>query len=123
MKTATLSAAELATQIVGDGKKPNKYFVTIGYGWYRPKMTEADGNELPEMVQAPNSLESVTLGPFNSRGQALNTFNSIELNTAIEKVTGETISQVIIEDRLSGTVREKCLAERRSHGFCVDTWD
>lgn len=122
MKKQTLSAAELASNIVGDGKKPNKYFVTVAYGWYRPKGKPED-EVLPEMVQAPNALESVTIGPFSSKAQAFNTFNSIELDSSIEKVTGETISQVIIEDRLMGTVKEKCLSERRSTGFYVDVWD
>lgn len=118
MRTNAIDAAQLATQIVGDGKKPNKYFITIAYGYWRPKQT--DPEECPEMEQAKNSLDSVTMGPFTSKGAAEAVYNAISLDTDILEVTGQMIGEVVMEDRLTGVVKNKFLAQRRSYGFFVD---
>lgn len=96
------SAKDLAVQLVGDGKKPNKYFVTIGYGWYMPKDSE-------DMKQAKNSLDSVTM-LFNTREAAEQCYQSITPMADSGKITGLTIGQVMIEDRLTGVIKEKFLS-------------
>jgi hypothetical protein len=118
MKKEMLSPAELATKIVGDGKKPNKYFVSIGYGYYRPKQVTPGEDE--ECKQAPNALDSVIMGPFTSRAAAEAVYQSIKIDTDVPEVTGQTLSYVCMEDRLTGTVKDKTLAQRRSYGFFVD---
>lgn len=116
MKQA-LTVKELATKIVGDGKKPNKYFVTIGYGWYRPFGEDA------EMIQAKNSLDSESL-LFTNKTDAEDLFYAIALSNQAHngKITGETIGQVMIEDRLTGVIKEKCLRQRENGTFFVDTY-
>jgi hypothetical protein len=114
MKTETaLTPNDLAREIVGDGKKPNKYFLTIGYGYYKPKDSE-------ELIQVENSIEAVTILLPNKEA-AMAAFEAIEM-IPNSKVTGETIGQVMIEDRLRGTVIEKILTQRQNGSFYIDTW-
>jgi hypothetical protein len=124
MKKEVLTPSELARTMVGDGKKPNRYFVTIGFGYYRPKPTPEDIAECvaPEIQETKNSLPCVTMGPFTSRGAAEAVYQGISINTDISDVTGQTIGQVVLEDRLTGVVKDKTLAQRRSYGFYVDEW-
>jgi len=110
MKQA-LTVKELATKIVGDGKKPNKYFVTIGYGWYFP-------NESEEMIQVKDSLDSVTV-MLTNKEDAIKLYNSIIIRT-ISPVTKETIGQVMIEDRLTGVIKEKCLTMLDNGKLVID---
>jgi hypothetical protein len=112
----TKNTKELASLLIGDGKKPNKWFVTIAYGWYEPK----GDNEQTDMIQADNSLDSVTI-LAESKTQAFELFDSIKLDRHIKKVTGNTIGQVIVEDRLNGVVIEKKLVETDS-GFYIDEY-
>lgn len=109
--------------MVGDGKSPNKYFVTIGFGWYIPyKEYDKDSDEpfeMPDMIQAPNSIESVTMGPFNKQ-EAEDLFEMIELPKYPVKVNGTTIGQVTMEDRNTGVVKEKGLWELRKGHFIED---
>jgi len=115
MKTE-LTVKQLATKIVGDGKSPNKYFVTIAYGWYKPKESDNVGIE---MKQADNSLDSVTV-LFTSRADAEQFYDNVPMYAAsIDKVTGETIGQIILEDRKNGTIKEKFIAERKNGGFAI----
>lgn len=114
MKKET-SIKELAKNLVGDGKSPNKYFVTIAYGWYRPKGEE-------EMKQVGNSLDSVTV-LFTSRPDAEQFFENIPMCAAsIDEVTKETIGQIILEDRKTGVLMEKCIYQRDNGTFNIDTW-
>jgi len=107
-----LTVKELATKIVGDGKKPNKYFVTIGYGWYMPVNEE-------EMEQVDNSMDSVSI-LFTNKDEAIQCYNSISLfNGTVKGITGETIGQVMIEDRLTGTIKEKYLTQNINGTFRV----
>ena len=107
-----LTVSELATKIVGDGKKPNKWFITLGYGWYFPKDSE-------DMVQVENSMESITM-LFTVKSQAEEMFNSFKIH-GIDKVTGETIGQVTLEDRLNGVVKEKNLRQLQNGAFFSET--
>jgi hypothetical protein len=107
-----LSADQLATKIVGDGKSPNLYFVTLSFGWKYENYEE-------EPTQAKNSLQSVTMGPFTSKQKAMETFNSITLN-ATEKITGQTLSGVMMEDRQYGVLMEKYLKRHFGLYFPVE---
>lgn len=116
MMATKKTANKLATEIVGDGKKPNKWFVTIGYGWYW-----IPGKE--HMVQAKNSLESVSI-LFNSKEDAEECFRGIPLGIAVSKVSGTTIGQVIIEDRANGVIAEKFIRQRENGTFYKsEYWD
>lgn len=106
---------ELAKNLVGDGKSPNKYFVTIAYGWYKPKDNE-------EMIQVKNSLDSVT-AMFTSRSDAEQFFDNIPIYAAsIDNVTGETIGQIIMEDRKIGVIKEKCIYQRKNGSFTIERY-
>ena len=100
---------QLACDIIGDGKKPNMWFVTIGYGWYYPR-PENNECELPEMVQAPNSLDSVTI-LCSGETQAGRIYEAIDILPVPDIITGNTIGQVILEDR-HGVVKEKALTQK-----------
>jgi len=108
------SAKELAVKLVGDGKTPNKYFVTVGYGWYKPSNNE-------EMIQVKNSLDSVTM-LFNTREAAEHCYNGLRIPTNIKEVTGETIGQVMIEDRLTGVIKEKFIDQLSSGKFYINSF-
>ena len=90
---------ELATEIVGDGKLPNKFFVTSSpyyhevdeYGDYDSHIL--DGFEFDE----PESKV------FDTFEEAEAYYDDIELDIY------DGIGQVVIEDRLTGTIKEKTL--------------
>ncbi len=107
----TTDIKKLASEMVGDGKKPNKFFVTIAYGWYLPM-----GDSDQDMVQAKNSLDSVTV-LFTDKIDAVNFFDNVPINCSVDKVTGETIGQVMIEDRLTGVIGEMYLEQRSATCF------
>lgn len=105
---------ELATKIVGDGKSPNKWFVTVAYGWYVP--LPKDEGEEPEMIQADNALESTTL-LFTRKQDAMDFFHAVKIREDLTEVKGNDISQVIVEDRKNGTVCEKHLHQSHKMRF------
>lgn len=114
MKQVITDIKKLATEIVGDGKSPNKYFVTIAYGWYQPSNHDLD------MIQVDKSLDSVTV-MFNNRQDATDFFDSVPFNTyGLDTVTPETIGQTILEDRKTGVIAERRLLQRNSGSFTVE---
>lgn len=110
-----VSAKEMARNMVGDGKRPNKYFVTIAYGYYFPIGEDDD------MIQAANSLESSTFF-FNNKQEAEEFFDSIPMPTNRKEITGKTISQIMIEDRLTGVVKDRFYKELRPSYFIRQTY-
>lgn len=111
MKKET-SIMELAKNLVGDGKSPNKYFVTIAYGWYLPANDEADA------IQVENSLDCVTV-LFTDKQNAINFYESVLTYQYEGKITPETISQVILEDRKTGVIMDKILKARTTTGYYI----
>lgn len=86
----------LASKIVGDGKSPNKWFVTAG-----PYCQKGDDYVL---LQGFDPVKDVTTyGPFLSPEDALECYEGLDLDANVG------IGQVFVEDRKTGTVKEKFL--------------
>lgn len=110
-----LNIKQLATEMVGDGKRPNVWFVTIAYGWFYPPGEEVD------MVQVRDALESVTI-LFLNKEDAEKCYLNVQLRSDIKKVTRQMIGEVIIEDRLTGVVKQKFLRKHNSGRFFIDQY-
>jgi hypothetical protein len=103
-KNATAKLAkDLASEIIGDGKSPNVWFVTQSpyYMKYKDGYGESfllDGFDVAEY--------SVMFGPFFSYKAACAQYDEIELEAY------DGVGTVTIEDRVIGVVKEKFLEER-----------
>jgi hypothetical protein len=93
---------KLATQIIGDGKSPNIWFVTKSPYFMRYKDGHGDFFLLPDS----DPSNSQTYGPFYTYQDACDMYDSIELDHYDE------VGTVTIEDRKIGAVKEKFLEER-----------
>lgn len=90
---------QLATEIVGDGKSPNKFFVTSG-----PYYFEVDEFGDREAVLLDGFTDNhVDTTIFDTFEEAEKYYNDIELDIY------DGIGQVMIEDRKSGIIKEKAL--------------
>ena len=90
---------ELATEIVGDGKLPNKFFVT-----YSPYYHEVDeyGDFDSHILDGFDDSETESK-VFDTIEEAESYYNDVELDIY------DGVGQVVIEDRLTGTIKEKTL--------------
>jgi hypothetical protein len=94
----------LASEIIGDGNLPNKFFVTEGpYVMVRVDAYESEFSK----IEGFEDTQSTTYGPFDSYEEALEQYNDIDLDAEYG------IGQVFIEDRLSGQVIEKYLEQEQ----------
>jgi DNA-directed RNA polymerase subunit H (RpoH/RPB5) len=93
------SAKELAKELVGDGKTPNIWFVTIG-AYIMVARENFDCNDY-ELLDGYSDGDTQTFGPFYSYAAACDKYDLIDLDPH------DGIGQVFIEDRLNGTVKEK----------------
>lgn len=93
---------QLASEVVGDGKSPNMFFVTAG-----PyiRVTDEFGDFDTELMDGFDDTHSETFGPFNTLEDAEKVYDDIELD--IYSGTCE----VFIEDRKTGTIKEKYLTK------------
>lgn len=104
-KNATAKLAkDLASEIIGDGKSPNVWFVTQSayYMKYKDGYGESfilDGYDAPEEY-------SEMYGPFFTYSDACAKYDEIELDHY------DGVGTVTIEDRVIGVVKEKFLEER-----------
>lgn len=104
-KNATAKLAkDLASEIIGDGKSPNVWFVTQSayYMKYKDGYGELfilDGYDAPEEY-------SKMYGPFFTYSDACAKYDEIELDHY------DGVGTVTIEDRVIGVVKEKFLEER-----------
>jgi hypothetical protein len=89
----------LASEIVGDGKAPNKFFVTTG-----PFVTIVDehGDQDSELLDGYTANDTVT-EVFDTYDEANTYFNSIDLDIY------DGTAQAILEDRLTGVIKEMSL--------------
>jgi hypothetical protein len=91
---------KLASEIIGDGELPNKFFVTeTAYILVRDEFGGADY----EPIEGYNADSSYTFGPFDTYEEALAAYNESELDFH------DGVGSVQIEDRLTGTIQEKNL--------------
>lgn len=93
---------KLATEIVGDGQDPNQFFVTVS-----PYVTLEDewGDSGIEVCDGFEKDDVRTYGPFNTLKDAEKAYKSLNLDIY------SGICNVIIEDRKSGTIKEKFLTK------------
>jgi hypothetical protein len=103
-KNATAKLAkDLASEIIGDGKSPNVWFVTQSPYYMKYK----DGYGESFLLDGFDASEySVMFGPFFSYKDACAKYDEIELEAY------DGVGTVMIEDRKIGTVKEKFLEER-----------
>ena len=102
-KIATAKLAkDLASEIIGDGKSPNAWFVTQSPYFMKYK----DGYGESFLLDGHDATESVTFGPFFSYTDACTQYDQIELDHY------DGVGTVTIEDRKIGVVKEKFLEER-----------
>jgi hypothetical protein len=98
---------KLASEIIGDGQTPNKFFVTVSpYAKvyknddYDPEMELVDGFEDCNIDEY-----TITFGAFDTYEEACEAYDDIELDPYLGQC------QVVIEDRLTGQIKEKCLEQ------------
>jgi hypothetical protein len=103
-KNATAKLAkDLASEIIGDGKSPNVWFVTQSPYFMKYK----DGYGESFLLDGFDTAEySVMFGPFFSYKDACAQYDEIELEAY------DGVGTVTIEDRKIGVVKEKFLEER-----------
>ena len=103
-KTTTAKLAkDLASEIIGDGKSPNVWFVTQSPYFMKYK----DGYGESFLLDGFDASEySVMFGPFFSYKDACAQYDEIELEAY------DGVGTVTIEDRKIGVVKEKFLEER-----------
>ena len=103
-KNATAKLAkDLATEIIGDGKSPNVWFVTQSPYYMKYK----DGYGESFLLDGFDASDySVMFGPFFTYKDACAQYDEIELEAY------DGVGTVTIEDRKIGVVKEKFLEER-----------
>jgi len=99
MKMTNEQAKEMATEMVGDGQSPNKFFVTMS-PYYT--VTDEYGNPEAEMLDGFEEANSETR-VFDTYEEAEAYYNDVELDIY------EGVGSVVIEDRLTGHITEKSL--------------
>jgi len=103
-KNATAKLAkDLASEIIGDGKSPNVWFVTQSPYYMKYK----DGYGESFLLDGFDPAEYTEMfGPFFSYKAACDQYDEIELEAY------DGVGTVTIEDRVIGVVKEKFLEER-----------
>ena len=114
-KTATAKLAkDLATEIIGDGKSPNVWFVTQSPYFMKYK----DGYGESFLLDGYDGAEySVMFGPFFTYKDACAQYDEIELEAY------DGVGTVTIEDRKIGVVKEKFLEERITIDYAYNEVD
>lgn len=97
---------DTAMAIVGDGKIPNRYFVSISNDFYKCKEGTCDWASETEKINA----KSKTLAVFNKFEEAQTILDEIEVGEA-DFFGDIEINNVRIEDRITGEVAEKGIEE------------
>lgn len=91
---------KLASEIIGDGQLPNKFFVTESPNIL---ITNEFGDKDYEILPGYEEEPSYTYGPFDTLEEALAAYDKADLDIY------EGIGSVTIEDRLTGQIKEKVL--------------
>jgi hypothetical protein len=104
---------QLATKIVGDGRRPNKWFVTHGPYHQSHSAEHGDLTVLPGYEGQKPTIQ----GPFDSYEEALEAYDQIELDPHLG------IGEACIEDRVIGTVRQKWLRAKQVIKWTEDEVD
>lgn len=96
-----MTAKEMAQKMVGDGKSPNKYFVTHS-PFYMPKDSEMGRLEL---IPGFEGYEEGSTVMFDDKQKALEYYRDIELKFS------NGVGHIMIEDRIVGVLCERFLRE------------
>lgn len=103
----------LATEIIGDGQSPNKWFVTqTPFIRYRDKDDTMDCKLLPGYNETDVYTEV-----FDSYEEACDAYDDVELDPDLG------VGSVVIEDREIGTVKERFLTEKIVIDYFEDEHD
>jgi len=89
----------LASEIIGDGQLPNKFFVTTG-PWVM--IVDEYGDREHELLDGYTKNDTTT-EVFDTYEEANKYFESIELDIY------DGTTQVLLEDRLTGTIKDMYL--------------
>ena len=91
---------KLASEIIGDGQLPNKFFVTESANIL---VTNEFGDKDYETIEGYEEEPSYTYGPFDTLEEALAAYDESDLDIY------EGVGCICIEDRLTGQIKEKTL--------------
>lgn len=107
---------ELAMQIIGDGKDPNKFFVTVS-----PYFT-VDNNEFGR--PANMEFETELLDGYTDKDKEIRFFDTFEqaneYYNSVDLDPHSGVGTVVIEDRKTGTIKQKELTKvvRIDYSYC-----
>lgn len=107
-----------AREQVGDGKLPNKYWVSISNDYYYHNKTD-DGSSVLDWASDREKfkVKGKTLAVFDSYQKAKDLFDSVELGSIKD---GIQINMVEIEDRFTGQLTEKTNVENSRPTYSED---
>ena len=91
---------KLASEIIGDGQLPNRFFVTESPNIL---VTNEFGDKDYETIEGYEKEPSYTYGPFDTIEEALAAYDEADLDIY------EGVGCIYIEDRLTGQIKEKTL--------------
>ena len=91
---------KLASEIIGDGQLPNRFFVTESSNIL---VTNEFGDKDYETIEGYEKEPSYTYGPFDTIEEALAAYDEADLDIY------EGVGCIYIEDRLTGQIKEKTL--------------
>ena len=100
---------ELAREIIGDGKDPNKFFVTVS-----PYFTVENEDDFESELLDGYTDKDTETRLFDTFEQANEYYDSIDLDPY------EGVATVMIEDRKTGTIKQKELTKvvRVDYSYC-----
>lgn len=107
---------KMASEMVGDGKKPNKFFVTVSnkYIYVRDGLGEIY-EELNDRIR-PGQEESTT-EVFDEFDDAMKYYEEVELSI------DDSATEVILEDRLTGVIAHRYLTKKIRIDYEEDGYD
>lgn len=116
-----LEAAELAKKLVGDGKDPNMFFVTVSndYMFFDEENNLTAYSDFPKNapVKVEDRIEVETFGPFDVFLDAMKKVDELDLS----ETTGSRY--VMLEDRKVGLIYEKFLKAEKKIVWSEDSND
>ena len=92
--------SELAKEIVGDGKSPNKFFVTVS-----PYFTVENEDDFESELLDGYTDKDTEIYLFDTFEQANRYYDSVDLDPH------SGVATVMIEDRMTGTIKQKELTK------------
>ena len=113
MQMTNEQAKAMATEMVGDGKSPNKFFVTSSPCYLVTDEFEGRDFELLDGYDIKDGETRV----FDTLEEAENYYDEIDLDIY------QGIGSVMIEDRKSGTIKEKRLEKIVKIDYMVSEYD